>query len=136
MDYASYPPCDICGKLHPGKACHRVTEACFTCGSTGHMAGDCPKNGGNGGRGNGNDNQPATKGRELFEGCDMSLSGLVLVATVGRGAYGCILDSRDLFSFILLSYYLFIIISVRWALAQPHFLFLRQVISGKLGFEH
>ncbi|GKA58583.1 putative reverse transcriptase domain-containing protein [Tanacetum coccineum] len=62
-DYASSPPCDICGKLHPGKACHRVTGACFTCGSTGHMAKNCPKNGGNVGKGNGNDNQPAAKGR-------------------------------------------------------------------------
>ncbi|GKC72252.1 retrotransposon protein, putative, ty3-gypsy subclass, partial [Tanacetum coccineum] len=34
LDYASSPPCDTCGKLHPGKACHRVTGACFTCGST------------------------------------------------------------------------------------------------------
>ncbi|GKC14988.1 putative reverse transcriptase domain-containing protein [Tanacetum coccineum] len=62
-DYASSPPCDTYGKLHPGKACHRITGACFTCGSTGHMARDYPKNGGNGGRGNGNDNQPAAKGR-------------------------------------------------------------------------
>ncbi|GKB65116.1 putative reverse transcriptase domain-containing protein [Tanacetum coccineum] len=46
-----------------GKACHMVTGACFTCGLTGHMARDCLKNGGNGGKGNGNDNQPATKGR-------------------------------------------------------------------------
>ncbi|GKB38419.1 zinc finger, CCHC-type, retrotransposon gag domain protein [Tanacetum coccineum] len=62
-DYASSPPCDTCGKLHPGKACHRVIGACFTCGSTGHMAKDFPKNGGNGGKGNGNDNQPAAKGQ-------------------------------------------------------------------------
>ncbi|GJT72806.1 retrotransposon protein, putative, ty3-gypsy subclass [Tanacetum coccineum] len=41
----------------------QVTRACFTCGSTGHMARDFPKNGGNGGRGNGKDNQPAAKGR-------------------------------------------------------------------------
>ncbi|GKE90181.1 zinc finger, CCHC-type, retrotransposon gag domain protein [Tanacetum coccineum] len=62
-DYASSPPYDICGKLHLGKACHRVTGACFTCVSTGHMAKNCPKNGGNGGKGNGNDNQRAAKGR-------------------------------------------------------------------------
>ncbi|GJU68122.1 putative reverse transcriptase domain-containing protein [Tanacetum coccineum] len=62
-DYASPPPCDTCGKLHSSKAYHRVTRACFTFGSTEHMARDCLKNGGNGGRGNGNDNQPANKGR-------------------------------------------------------------------------
>ncbi|GJW07693.1 putative nucleotidyltransferase, ribonuclease H [Tanacetum coccineum] len=33
-DYASFLPCDICGKLHLGKACHRVTGACFTYGAT------------------------------------------------------------------------------------------------------
>ncbi|GKF06186.1 transposon ty3-I gag-pol polyprotein [Tanacetum coccineum] len=62
-DYASSPPCDTCGTLHPGKACQNVTGACFTCGSTGHMARYYPKNCGNPGRGNGNDNQPAAKGR-------------------------------------------------------------------------
>ncbi|GJZ78187.1 retrotransposon protein, putative, ty3-gypsy subclass, partial [Tanacetum coccineum] len=62
-DYASSPPCDTCGKLHPGKACHRVTGACFTCGSTGHMARDFPKNGGNSGKGNRNNNKPAAKRR-------------------------------------------------------------------------
>ncbi|GJT58106.1 zinc finger, CCHC-type, retrotransposon gag domain protein [Tanacetum coccineum] len=34
-DYASSPLCNICGKLHLGKACHRATGACFECGEVG-----------------------------------------------------------------------------------------------------
>ncbi|GJS21351.1 zinc finger, CCHC-type, retrotransposon gag domain protein [Tanacetum coccineum] len=41
LDDASSPLCDICGKLHSGKACHRVTGACFICDSTRHVARDC-----------------------------------------------------------------------------------------------
>ncbi|GJZ88067.1 zinc finger, CCHC-type, retrotransposon gag domain protein [Tanacetum coccineum] len=62
LDYASSPRGETCGKLHPGKACYRVTGAFFSCGSTGHMARDCPKNDRNGGEGSGNDKQAATKG--------------------------------------------------------------------------
>ncbi|GKF17300.1 zinc finger, CCHC-type, retrotransposon gag domain protein, partial [Tanacetum coccineum] len=42
-DYNSCPPCNLCGKFHPGKACHRATGACFECGEVGHLAKDCKK---------------------------------------------------------------------------------------------
>ncbi|GJS46370.1 putative reverse transcriptase domain-containing protein [Tanacetum coccineum] len=79
-DYASSPPCDIYGKLHPGKACNRVTRACFTCGSTRHMARDFPKNGGKGGRGSGDDNKPTTKGQVFSSTKDQAAnsSGTIL----------------------------------------------------------
>nr|GEZ39639.1 zinc finger, CCHC-type, retrotransposon Gag domain protein [Tanacetum cinerariifolium] len=58
-DYTSPPPCDTCGKPHPGKECDRVTGACFSFGLIGHMAKDCPKNN----KGNGNDKRPDVKGK-------------------------------------------------------------------------
>nr|GEZ23744.1 putative polyprotein [Tanacetum cinerariifolium] len=42
-----------------GKECYRVTDACFSCGLTRHMAKDCPKNN----RGNGNEKRPDVKGK-------------------------------------------------------------------------
>nr|GEX01997.1 reverse transcriptase domain-containing protein [Tanacetum cinerariifolium] len=62
-DYASSPPCDTCGKLHPSRVCHRINGACFSCGLTRHMVKDCPKNGGSGSKGNRNDKQLAAKGK-------------------------------------------------------------------------
>nr|GEZ94658.1 hypothetical protein [Tanacetum cinerariifolium] len=53
-NYTSPPLCDTCGKSHLCKECYRVTDACFSCGLTGHMTKDCPKNN----RGNGNDKRP------------------------------------------------------------------------------
>ncbi|PWA35277.1 zinc finger, CCHC-type, Retrotransposon gag domain protein [Artemisia annua] len=34
--------CKTCGKSHPGRQCHRVSGACFSCSQTGHIARDCP----------------------------------------------------------------------------------------------
>nr|GEU49538.1 hypothetical protein [Tanacetum cinerariifolium] len=61
-DYASSPPCTICGKFHPGKACHRATGACFECGEVGHLAKD-RKKGSTSSRGNKNNKPQATSGR-------------------------------------------------------------------------
>nr|GFA26020.1 hypothetical protein [Tanacetum cinerariifolium] len=61
-DYVSSPPCTICGKLHPKKACHRATGACFECGEVGHLAKDCKK-GSTSSRGNKNNKPQATSGR-------------------------------------------------------------------------
>nr|GEY01865.1 retrotransposon protein, putative, Ty3-gypsy subclass [Tanacetum cinerariifolium] len=58
-DYTSPPPCDTCGKPHPGKECYWVTGACFSYGLTGHIAKDFPKNN----RGNRNDKRPDVKGK-------------------------------------------------------------------------
>nr|GEZ49753.1 hypothetical protein [Tanacetum cinerariifolium] len=56
-DYTSPPPCDTCGKPHPGKECY--TGACFSCGLTGYTTKDCRKNN----RGNGNYKRPDVKGK-------------------------------------------------------------------------
>nr|GEV17735.1 reverse transcriptase domain-containing protein [Tanacetum cinerariifolium] len=42
-DYNSCPPCNLYGKFHPGKACHRDTGACLEYGEVGHLAKDCKK---------------------------------------------------------------------------------------------
>nr|GEU98249.1 hypothetical protein [Tanacetum cinerariifolium] len=46
-----------------GRACYRITGACFSYGLTGHMAMDCPKNDRSCSKGNGNDKQLTAKGK-------------------------------------------------------------------------
>nr|GFB24143.1 hypothetical protein [Tanacetum cinerariifolium] len=46
-----------------GRACHKIIGACFSCGLTGHMVKDFPKNGGSSSKGNGNDKQLTAKGK-------------------------------------------------------------------------
>ncbi|PWA39973.1 zinc finger, CCHC-type, Retrotransposon gag domain protein [Artemisia annua] len=42
-DSESTTTCDICGKWHPGKPCHKISGACFACGSIEHKITDCPR---------------------------------------------------------------------------------------------
>nr|GEU85785.1 putative reverse transcriptase domain-containing protein [Tanacetum cinerariifolium] len=74
-DYTSPPPCDTCGKPHPGKECYRVTGVCFSCSLTGYMAKDCPKNN----RGNGNDKRPDVKGKVYSLTRDQAANSLCTV---------------------------------------------------------
>nr|GEY77731.1 putative reverse transcriptase domain-containing protein [Tanacetum cinerariifolium] len=55
-------PCNICGKLHPGKACHRAIGACFECGDVRNLAKDYKK-GSTSSRGNKNNKPHAMSGR-------------------------------------------------------------------------
>ncbi|GJX38313.1 retrotransposon protein, putative, ty3-gypsy subclass [Tanacetum coccineum] len=71
-DYASSPPCNLCGKLHLGKTCHRATGVCFTCGQVGHLAKDYKKGSASNG-GNGNNKQPVTNGRVFALTTDQNL---------------------------------------------------------------
>nr|GEX58391.1 putative nucleotidyltransferase, ribonuclease H [Tanacetum cinerariifolium] len=62
------------------RACHRLTSACFSHGLIGHMDKDCPKNGGSGNKGNGNDKQLAAKEKVFSLTRDQATnsSGIVL----------------------------------------------------------
>ncbi|PWA87519.1 zinc finger, CCHC-type, Retrotransposon gag domain protein [Artemisia annua] len=42
-DSESTTTCEICGKWHPGKPCHKISGACFACGSIEHTITDCPR---------------------------------------------------------------------------------------------
>ncbi|PWA70282.1 zinc finger, CCHC-type, Retrotransposon gag domain protein [Artemisia annua] len=42
-DSESTTTCEICGKWHPGKTCHKISGACFACGSIEHKISDCPR---------------------------------------------------------------------------------------------
>nr|GFA54393.1 putative reverse transcriptase domain-containing protein [Tanacetum cinerariifolium] len=79
-NYASSPLFDTCGKLHPGRACHRITGACFSCGLTRHMAKDYPMNGRSGSKGNGNDQQLVAKGKVFSFTRDQAANSLGTVS--------------------------------------------------------
>nr|GFB51837.1 zinc finger, CCHC-type, retrotransposon Gag domain protein [Tanacetum cinerariifolium] len=57
------PPSIHAWKLHLGRLCHTITDACFSYGLTGYMAKDCPKNGRSGSKENRNDKQLVAKGK-------------------------------------------------------------------------
>ncbi|GJZ85711.1 retrotransposon protein, putative, ty3-gypsy subclass, partial [Tanacetum coccineum] len=134
-DYASSPPCETCRKLHPGRACYRVTRACFSCGSTGHMARHCPRNDGNGGEGSGNDKQATRNGRVFDSTTNHAASSSGSVWMHPRSIHVSCLDiCLSSWAFLCLFCNLIpLIILDSYSLHYIRMTVVWQVLSGKLG---